>query len=137
MRISDWSSDVCSSDLVAVGIGQCLAAFGLEVQRPSRPETLEDIVRPRAGSDQFRLSRGFEIGAAKAERSLKAAILVENHAGRDQRGPRQMIGEPIGGAPIRSEEHTSELQSLMRISYAVFCLKIKINITTNNNISYH
>src|SRR3546814_9321482 len=66
----------------------------------SRPETLEDIVRPRAGSDQFRLSRGFEIGAAKAERSLKAAILVENHAGRDQRGPRQMIGEPIGGAPI-------------------------------------
>src|SRR3546814_20198584 len=73
MRISDWSSDVCSSDLVAVGIGQCLAAFGLEVQRPSRPETLEDIVRPRAGSDQFRLSRGFEIGAAKAERSRKSS----------------------------------------------------------------
>src|SRR3546814_19534467 len=90
MRISDWSSDVCSSDLVAVGIGQCLAAFGLEVQRPSRPETLEDIVRPRACSDQSRLSRGFEIGAAKAERSLKRAILVENPAGLDQRGSRQI-----------------------------------------------
>src|SRR3546814_19382517 len=115
MRISDWSSDVCSSDLVAVGIGQCLAAFGLEVQRPSRPETLEDIVRPRAGSDQFRLSRGFEIGAAKAERSLKAAILVENHAGRDQRGPRQMIGEPIGGAPIFAQVQTVRYPRLLRL----------------------
>src|SRR3546814_3269055 len=55
--------------------------------------------------------------------------------------PGQPFNPPIGSAdaigsglfdPTRSEEHTSELQSLMRISYAVFCLKKKNNISTNN-----
>src|SRR3546814_3100842 len=59
-------------------------------------------------------------------------------------GSRPQLGRPASrGArrkrrcrtlPFRSEEHTSELQSLMRISYAVFCLKKKKNITTTNNI---
>src|SRR3546814_9714650 len=39
--------------------------------------------------------------------------------------PRRFQGEPLGSGALRSEEHTSELQSLMRISYAVFCLKKK------------
>src|SRR3546814_4160757 len=47
---------------------------------------------------------------------------------RRLRSPRVSRGRPFGGAPARSEEHTSELQSLMRISYAVFCLKKKITI---------
>src|SRR3546814_2265242 len=46
-----------------------------------------------------------------------------------------MLDRPL--IPARSEEHTSELQSLMRISYAVFCLKKKTNMTTNvKNIEY-
>src|SRR3546814_10787834 len=44
---------------------------------------------------------------------------------------------PRGPAPMRSEEHTSELQSLMRISYAVFCLKKKTTHKTSNTKSQH
>src|SRR3546814_2359332 len=132
MRISDWSSDVCSSDLL-----------------PAGAEALQDIGGARTGWDQLGLGRGFEIGTAEPRGSLEAAILVQDDAGRDQRRPGQMIGEPVGTASIfakhqhsrwRSEEHTSELQSLMRISYAVFCLKKKNNNNTcntdkHNNIS--
>src|SRR3546814_8882525 len=46
-------------------------------------------------------------------------------------------GRPRGHAPSRSEEHTSELQSLMRISYAVFCLKKKKNHNTQHTNSHH
>src|SRR3546814_2297967 len=93
MRISDWSSDVCSSDLdrsarVAVAIG-CARRDG-GAARPAR----------RRGT----------LRAAQA---------------RDRR-----LADRRVGAPRRSEEHTSELQSLMRISYAVFCLKKK---KTKNN----
>src|SRR3546814_2035085 len=91
----------------AVRIGGCLAPFGLEEERPASAEALQHVVRPRAGRDQLGLGGGFEIGSAEAEHPQEAAVLVENDTGRDQR---------------RSEEHTSELQSLMRISYAVFCL---------------
>src|SRR3546814_10078259 len=92
MRISDWSSDVCSSDLLimfafaqergaallidepgrgvrkaAVRIGGCLAPFGLEEERPASAEALQHVVRPRAGRDQLGLGGGFEIGSAEAE----------------------------------------------------------------------
>src|SRR3546814_7188232 len=95
MRISDWSSDVCSSDL-------------LPLECADRGAEQRDFQRDRGAID--RQPRG-EIVAA-----------VE-----DQARPRQQrlgIGavQPPGN---RSEEHTSELQSLMRISYAVFCLKKK------------
>src|SRR3546814_2365879 len=61
-----------------------------------------------------------------ARRPVRAPVVlfvrpVSDHAPADRRGPRP----PSSGAPDRSEEHTSELQSLMRISYAVFCLKKK------------
>src|SRR3546814_5156759 len=87
MRISDWSSDVCSSDL--------------PVPRPTRGRRAapRDSLRP-AGSP--------------------------SSPARDPRGPRPAAPEARRGA--RSEEHTSELQSLMRISYAVFCLKKKTDI---------
>src|SRR3546814_5605696 len=96
MRISDWSSDVCSSDLTLVS--------------RSRIEPLEsrNVVAKLAGSD----------AALGAEHVVYSAHL--DHVG---------IGAPVDGDKIyngRSEEHTSELQSLMRISYAVFCLKKKI-----------
>src|SRR3546814_9988555 len=109
MRISDWSSDVCSSDLEAAGhVGRerrRAAGFGQlrdQRRRHGAPDGLAvGVPRPRLGA---------EIG----ERSNRMRVL-----GLDP-GLRQ-----TGWGVIRSEEHTSELQSLMRISYAVFCLKKK------------
>src|SRR3546814_4540047 len=66
----------------AVGIGQRLAPLGLEVQRPTRSETLEDIVRPRAGRDQLRFSRAFEVRPPKAQGALKTAVLVDRKSTR-------------------------------------------------------
>src|SRR3546814_3280961 len=103
MRISDWSSDVCSSDLISIS------------------NNVSHLSVMRAESDRQRLRA--------------------NHFGH----PRFMCGQPPGTSSVstmfssdrklcsrstrdisaRSEEHTSELQSLMRISYAVFCLNKK------------
>src|SRR3546814_1524828 len=83
MRISDWSSDVCSSDL--------LVTLAVELGHRHR----EDVVARTAMHD---------VRAVAAEDHIVAVAAVD-------------------GVVARSEEHTSELQSLMRISYAVFCLK--------------
>src|SRR3546814_3232359 len=99
MRISDWSSDVCSSDLNAwAGFG---AAFG--------PVILLALMWPR-------MTRG---GALAGMLSGAAVVILWIERGWSER-----MYELVPGF-ARSEEHTSELQSLMRISYAVFCLKKK------------
>src|SRR3546814_7074791 len=103
MRISDWSSDVCSSDVdprvVRAG------ADGVVVQERVRLVQVVDHLRALADI-------GVEHGAAEVERQgHRVAVVVV----RD-------VVAPVGQ---RSEEHTSELQSLMRISYAVFCLTKK------------
>src|SRR3546814_3787098 len=98
MRISDWSSDVCSSDLLCRH-------------------------RRRRGADRARIDRARRILCSlhpakrglKMEASARAEIAVETL---------HEHGISFGEA-VRSEEHTSELQSLMRISYAVFCLQKK------------
>src|SRR3546814_3802143 len=105
MRISDWSSDVCSSDLDILGD---MALDGVE--------------------ERLRLLRHAQV----VEFGLKFDF---GHLGL-----RWILPEKVSGAVLsmkmigankryspRSEEHTSELQSLMRISYAVFCLKKKNN----------
>src|SRR3546814_3126519 len=109
MRISDWSSDVCSSDLLAErprepaiarylsAVEACRKAHGHDAY-PGSPWLLAHALR-----DHDRI-------ACCELQPVEAAALRANFAG-DRR--------------IRSEEHTSELQSLMRISYAVFCLKKK------------
>src|SRR3546814_5489923 len=89
MRISDWSSDVCSSDL----FDDCGEHARDEEHRPA-PEIGDQIER----------------------RHRRAARLADRVECARQR---QIVDV------VRSEEHTSELQSLMRISYAVFCLKKK------------
>src|SRR3546814_7567082 len=107
MRISDWSSDVCSSDLP-----RALWMRSGE-WKSSRLKLLP----------QGRHRVGLECGEpekAKA-RALRAAFPHPVPFPRS-RGK----GDRVGGSR-RSEEHTSELQSLMRISYAVFCLKKKKN----------
>src|SRR3546814_1169388 len=100
MRISDWSSDVCSSDLV---LGEDHVVRG-------GTEGLED--RPDFG----------------LRRSKVVAVRCEVRFER--------VGSP-GSGGVRSEEHTSELQSLMRISYAVFCLKKKKTQTSRQYETYY
>src|SRR3546814_3191604 len=113
MRISDWSSDVCSSDLGS-GSGQSFGADLAPAKLPTHQAEPADHHQPclrlrHAGNAHIAL--GVEVG------SFRTQALILHREGRET------IGEdlPIG----RSEEHTSELQSLMRISYAVFCLKKK------------
>src|SRR3546814_10612990 len=104
MRISDWSSDVCSSDLLDQ------RAFSHIEQRHVS----------RAVSDG--LSNGVRELRRVGENDLLLGLeVVEQGAAREKGG----FGDVIQGRGLRSEEHTSELQSLMRISYAVFCLKKK------------
>src|SRR3546814_2718590 len=111
MRISDWSSDVCSSDLLL------------------DDSSVQQYFRR---SDHFALvKRGVPMvmltGIFSREREKDDAI--DRYFERDyhQAGDELEAVPSFDGAAedVRSEEHTSELQSLMRISYAVFCLKKK------------
>src|SRR3546814_2500743 len=120
MRISDWSSDVCSSDLIIIRGGENISCPEVEAAIYAHPDVQECAV---FGLPDERL--GEVVGAAvwltpdsKTDATLLATFLSEHLA------PFKVP------AKIRSEEHTSELQSLMRISYAVFCLKKK-NQETN------
>src|SRR3546814_1620176 len=116
MGISDWSSDVCSSDRDARQVARRkLAALYPRGARQGIVAPLGLVpVRPRLSR---RLSRGVRDDLVL--RSIGSTRARERHRGR--RGNR---GRGARGG-CRSEEHTSELQSLMRISYAVFCLKKK------------
>src|SRR3546814_6877614 len=79
------------------------------------------------GAGRLSLERAGAAGRGDHVRSLRLAVEAEAHDGCEGRDG---SGAVIGG---RSEEHTSELQSLMRISYAVFCLKKKNKLQQSNN----
>src|SRR3546814_3414005 len=128
MRISDWSSDVCSSDLNARRRGIWASGGGarmrmVHAETRRRGENIETL-KPFALS----LSKGrsfLQRGRMKNSASTSSAQTVLGYSLRVSASPREQIFD-------RSEEHTSELQSLMRISYAVFCLKKKkTKIITN------
>src|SRR3546814_10236777 len=124
MRISDWSSDVCSSDLKDDNIEfdlfghHAVSALVLVSARASRrismpPLTaIRAVARPTKRSGQFVPSQSTNAPAIRMPplemKSLKLNVVAARRF-----------------TSFRSEEHTSELQSLMRISYAVFCLKNK------------
>src|SRR3546814_7805299 len=125
MRISDWSSDVCSSDLIAVG---------------------SHSIAPQGRSFHWELWSLVEIGGLSPHSALMAATIsaAEGLGVQDDIGSLEvgkiadlvvLDKDPMANIrntlSIRSEEHTSELQSLMRISYAVFCLKKKKIRNTN------
>src|SRR3546814_3499038 len=103
MRISDWSSDVCSSDL----------DFRMPPDHPY-PAALDDCIAAYRALLEDHAAWEIIVRGSSAGGNLAAALMLR---ARDE-------GLPF---PARSEEHTSELQSLMRISYAVFCLKKKKN----------
>src|SRR3546814_9975651 len=120
MRISDWSSDVCSSDLIGHHRDAAETAELAEQRQRARrigrkPRNLDPIDRPRLYEDMHLVvPRHRRVEAVHDRIEFAAADLV-----------RYLERDHIVRAVDRSEEHTSELQSLMRISYAVFCLKKK------------
>src|SRR3546814_10397945 len=119
MCISDWSSDVCSSDR---NVSSALMQAMHLTETGRRQVT---ILCCHVGLQPNASGAGLEQLAAP--RSVCASVL-RRHAGHIALGQ--------GGYIYRSEEHTSELQSLMRISYAVFCLKKKKQTKIHHNIRH-
>src|SRR3546814_2831657 len=128
MRISDWSSDVCSSDLQPVAPFTFVAAHQTVVGRLVI-ERRDGAGKRRLGPRAIRAMAGAQLQPQGAPRATRAAVAqgVRNVAGAAHAQQSACGGFTAQRAvrSQRSEEHTSELQSLMRISYAVFCLKKK------------
>src|SRR3546814_9800469 len=120
MRISDWSSDVCSSDLDDIAVPRVTIGARVPVQRQRRLRiriARVQVLLPALVGLLLRLRhRGGIRGHPVGLRRIQVGV---EHAHRDR--------------VERSEEHTSELQSLMRISYAVFCLKKKTTLRTKDD----
>src|SRR3546814_8815781 len=110
MRISDWSSDVCSSDLIG---------------RPSiNSRLMTDMLNLHVNGEQRRIANGASLADLVRQLELDPAkVAVERNL---EVVPRSTYGDVR--LSDRSEEHTSELQSLMRHSSAVFCLNKKTHI---------
>src|SRR3546814_5425955 len=112
MRISDWSSDVCSSDLLPV-LGICggqqllnVVLGGTLIQHI--PDEVQNALAHEQSNPRHEAGHDVDLAADSLLRAIcRTAGMAVNSA--------------------RSEEHTSELQSLVRISYAVFCLTQKNN----------
>src|SRR3546814_7053919 len=125
MRISDWSSDVCSSDLPLSPIRA--AAPSPTASRSNRMTTASLVLDSLAQRYwDFRCDE-FPVEAILSGAQPRSDLLLrdapEDHE-RRAAWASDALGE-LAAIDPRSEEHTSELQSLMRISYAVFCLKKK------------
>src|SRR3546814_4690072 len=116
MRISDWSSDVCSSDLATQA-----ASSREEISAKAVQASATDL-SPSGSNPSYLGEYHAPAGACRASQATegRSSCLASSSiaCARWPRPCRRMIA-------ARSEEHTSELQSLMRISYAVFCLKKK------------
>src|SRR3546814_2343282 len=105
MRISDWSSDVCSSDLNDIDANRDLVLRLMDALNECDVAIIREIIHPDA--------EWWVLGFGSFDRETLIAQLSD------------MLGAAKVKETKRSEEHTSELQSLMRISYAVFCLNKK------------
>src|SRR3546814_3925482 len=132
MRISDWSSDVCSSDRLpteaefvdVLGVSRTvireaiarLAAAGLVEARQGKGLFVSETARYQA----FQITRDEVENLSDVIELLELRLCVETEMAALAAERRSEVD-----VMNRSEEHTSELQSLMRISYAVFCLKKK------------
>src|SRR3546814_507216 len=201
MRISDWSSDVCSSDLIGPGAAQSgvlhrlvrvdrdamlrgalhdveMVAHHILAREPLHPAS--SILDRPAVADIAGLDQRHAVVGVEFQRGVQLPrIIFDPAAGfmmADQLDPLRLavardlrkveigigageaelvaIGDPVAvptlippldehavesilGGEVRSEEHTSELQSLMRNSYAVFCLKKKHQPSSTSRAHYH
>src|SRR3546814_10288713 len=114
MRISDWSSDVCSSDLPERRHVERLPGEGSGTRRRPATYIMHNRLIQKLASD---------IASSASEDQLYGALSsTASRLGFDHFA---LAYDRRGASGPSSEEHTSELQSLMRISYAVFCLKKK------------
>src|SRR3546814_1996062 len=125
MRISDWSSDVCSSDLLLVvhrqlaePVGAHLHVGHLVGQHPVLAE-----LEHRVAGQVAELLHGVEDVDGEALEGAVDARQAQDRVGVARGLEEERVLAEL--ADLRSEEHTSELQSLMRISYAVFCFTKK------------
>src|SRR3546814_8671448 len=124
MRISDWSSGVCSSDLLRQRF-----QFAQDALKPAQAHRLQQIVdgpatQSRDGAIDAGIARNEHhlcIDQGQIFPELNAVAIGQLHVQQSHIGLLPFDLYP--GLAYRSEEHTSELQSLMSISYAVFCLK--------------
>src|SRR3546814_1222847 len=127
MRISDWSSDVCSSDLDS-GLGAPGLALGHAAEMANPSLRLHKAAR-RLGSRKRIISMPYRVDIPEG---IEALDHILNHLGTNKMvESRKRMFRIIYDAPetsLRSDEHTSELQSLMSLSYAVFCLNKKHHI---------
>src|SRR3546814_5070059 len=137
MRISDWSSDVCSADLFSIGDGYTVnfnqpGATSIAINRVLGDSASNIFGNLNSNGNIFLINTNGVLFGANAQVNVgglvASALDIESadfdngvfvfaNAGGD------VVNQ--GSIVARSEEHTSELQSLMRISYAVFCLKKK------------
>src|SRR3546814_1777398 len=130
MRISDWSSDVCSSDLAMRPAQE--AASGLRPGNIAEVEHHLDVIDAHVAERALEQARrpdrrhqrrvAAETAAVDADAILVRVALVD----RPFRGVDDVVLDAFGPLLVRSEEHTSELQSLIRNWYAVSCWKNKI-----------
>src|SRR3546814_2804085 len=117
MRISDWSSDVCSSDLVFV-VANRVHPNALEISRKDFEQSIEHKIDVLIPADPKLAAQAAKLGKTLAE------VAKGNRIGHALENMMQLA---MGaGEECRSEEHTSEIQSLMRNSYAILCLKKKL-----------
>src|SRR3546814_1185358 len=114
MRMSDWSSDVCSSDLAY------FAGLDRLLEVPQRDVAPDVAAQVDADGVDAPLHVA-DLGHAVVRLDL-GGVGIEVQVQRLDEAPRERGPVHVRGGRDRSEEHTSELQSLMRNSYAVFCL---------------
>src|SRR3546814_10739952 len=123
MRISDWSSDVCSSDLNEKRLS--LGLNWMSVRFSGRTDSRVNLPSASCVSSPSVTSNGCFSPLPRSH-----SIFTRTRPAQTQRA---FIGQRLSSTTstgwTRSEEHTSELQSLLRISYAVFCLKKKTHKT--------
>src|SRR3546814_1438056 len=142
MRISDWTADVCSSDLVALRTGRRASTARAFLKPAMKRPNLHVVTGAHTHRVlmQGRRATGvvYQVGAGMREAQAGREVIVAAGAigspqilelsGIGQGARLQQLGVPVVhalagvGENLRSEEHTSELQSPIRHSYAVFCL---------------
>src|SRR3546814_4333103 len=137
MRISDWSSDVCSSDLLVYTPGTMTEGAvtvdawvqNVETGGVQMVSTGTGTLAVNMSNDGVAIDNEAVTGSESAATDTTADSLIElpglSVTLNDDDGSEDIV------SILRSEEHTSELQSLMRSSYAVFCSKKKKNKTTH------
>src|SRR3546814_5030477 len=134
MRISDWSSDVCSSDLAGSSSRSLTtmrapsrASLSASARPMPRPEPEIRATLPANLVILFSLSVDLDDGFAVDRRRAGVGDGAHREARAAALAIVEYFGDLAGRSHGRSEAHTSELQSLMRISYAVFGMKKKNN----------